>query len=81
MLNGDDFIKDRMTIVKTFTVGEITYRLWYVTDQRVITIIKSKGIQSYQYSVSTYMMDNCYFDMVERICEDIKAVKFPEITV
>lgn len=80
MFNGDDFVRDRMTIVKTFTVGEIRYRLFYITDQRFITIVKSKGIQSYEYTVSTQMLDDqCYFDMVEKICNDIKAVNFPEI--
>lgn len=79
--NMDDFVKNRMTIVKTFNMGDIRYRLWYVTDQRFITIVKSKGIQSYQYTVSIKMLnDVCYFDMVEKVCDDIKAVGFAEIT-
>ena len=79
--NMDDFVKNRITIVKTFNVGDIRYRLWYVTDQRFITIIKSKGIQSYQYMVSTKILDDvCYFDMVEKVCDDIKTVQFAETT-
>lgn len=79
MLNGDDFMKDRATICKTFTVGEIRYRLWYVTDTRIITIVKSKGIQQIEYCVDTEMMDDCYGDGVEMGCRQIIDFKFPEI--
>jgi hypothetical protein len=79
MLNGDDFMTDRMTIVKTFDVGGIRYRLWYVTDRRIITIVKSKGIQQIEYCVSPEMMDDCYGDGVEMACRQIIDFEFPEI--
>lgn len=78
-LNDDDFIKGIATFRKEFFVENIKYILLYRTDYRMIVIIKRKGVQQIEHSVTTYMMDNVYGDGVEMACRRVIDFEFPDV--
>lgn len=72
--NNDDFIKNQITVFKSFTVGEIKYTLYYHPHNRRIEITKRTPTYKHWYTVQTEMFENCYFDLLKHICDEIRAI-------
>lgn len=68
----DDFIKNRMTIFKKFTVGNIRYTLHYVTGSRIITVTKSIAPHYMQRALSTEFLDDMMPGGFQIVCDSIR---------
>lgn len=72
--NGYDFEMDHVTLLKSFAVGEIKYTLHYQPHSRIITIMKRTPTYKHTHSLTADLVDNCYFDLLKQLCDEIKAI-------